>query len=94
MTAGPKSSSAIQMGKLHPQAMVKAYEAAGGRSSFLKLSEVSHMPRDVGRQHRQAQYFPADASCLLLSNPVCPDAKHIFPAISEMHIAWQSSSAW
>lgn len=76
------------MGELHPQAMVKAYEDASGRSSFLKWSEVSHMPGE-----EQAQHFQADASCLL-SNPVFPDAKHIFPAISEMHIAWQSSSAW
>lgn len=81
MTACPKSSSAIQMGKLHPQAMVKAYETTSGRSSFLKLPEVSLMPRE-----EQAKYLQADASCLLLSNPVCPDAKHIFPAMSEMHI--------
>lgn len=69
------------MGKLHPQAMVKAYETTSGRSSFLKLPEVSLMPRE-----EQEKYLKADASCLLLSNPVCPDAKHIFPAMSEMHI--------
>lgn len=82
MSACAKSSSAIQMGKLHPQAMVKAYEAAWGRSSFLKLSEVSHMPRE-----EQAHYLEADASSLPLCNAVCPDAKHIFPAMAEMHIA-------
>lgn len=44
-------------------------EAASGRSSFLKLSEVLHIPKE-----EQMKYWQADASCLIFSNSVCPDA--------------------
>lgn len=68
--------------------MAKAYEGTSGRSSFLKLSEVPHIPKE-----EQMKYLQADASCLIFSESVCPDVKHIFPAISEVHIAWQRSSS-
>lgn len=64
--------------------MVKAYEATSGRSSFLKLSKVPLVPKE-----EQTKYLQADASCLIFSNSVCPDAKHIPPVMSEVHIAWQ-----
>lgn len=87
MTACPKSSSAIQMGKLHPQAMVKACEVEEGASWNYQKSPTCWERNG----HSTCKQMPLAFFSLIQSAQML---NTFFPAMLEMHIAWQSSSAW